>query len=451
MLAKLHDLTLNQKLIGAIAVPTGVAVVAVLLALLAVAEVFVAPVGLTTLLGGLGVVAVALAAGIALSLRRSVGRPLAFTSGDLAVGAEEMRAGATLLARDANQVAEQLGSAAAAIEQVSSNVGSLATGTEEMSASIQEITQQASSAANVAREGAAKAEETGDVVRRLSTSSGEIGDAAKLIHSIAEQTNLLALNATIEAARAGEAGKGFAVVAHEVKDLASETAQATERIGETITQVQDAAHETTEAINGIVETIQQINENQSAIASAVEEQSATAEEMTRNVHEASSGASDVSERAANVTAASQSAGERATEAFHTAERLAGTSLQLGNVVGDTATGDDPVRAAIAAHGMWKARLEEAAHTGRSSFDPVTARANDRCAFGKWLATQPRDQRVEEIAQLHTRFHEEAGGVLELALRGRRDEALARLDVGTTFADISSELTQKLVDWVSEHR
>lgn len=447
MRQRLQNLTLNAKLITLVVAFAGAALLAIVIALLAANEVLVTAGQAVWLLGGLAAVTVAGASVSSFALRGSVGKPLAGAVDDMTVAAEEMRATSTLLARNTGEVSEQLGSTSAAVEQVSSNVSSLATGTEEMSASISEIAEQASTAAQVASEGSQRAESTAEVVQRLSVSSGEIGDAAKLIRSIAEQTNLLALNATIEAARAGSAGKGFAVVAHEVKDLASETSQATERIEETITEVQNAAQEAADAITAITEFMQRVDEGQGAIASAVEEQSATAQEMSRNVNEASVGANDISERTVDVTNESSAASERAETGFRLAEALAGSALKLRRLVGtDGGGGDDPVRAAIAAHGQWKARLEQAAHTGQSEIDPVTARANDRCAFGKWLATVPRDDRVAEVHRLHTRFHELAGEVLDLALRGQRHEAMERLSISSEFAEVSSQLTERLIQW-----
>ena len=175
----------------------------------------------------------------------------------------------TQLTLQASNTAEGAQTAAAAVE--------------EMSASVQEIASSASQAVTVAREAVGAASTATERVTKLDASSQEIGVVVKLITSIAEQTNLLALNATIEAARAGEAGKGFAVVASEVKELARETAEATQRITEMIGTLQEDSGHVTTALTGITDLIHQISDAQTSIAGAVEEQSATTNEISRSV------------------------------------------------------------------------------------------------------------------------------------------------------------------------
>jgi methyl-accepting chemotaxis protein len=162
-----------------------------------------------------------------------------------------------------------------------------------MTASIREIAKNANDAAGVAASAVQVADQTNATVAKLGESSAQIGDVIKSITSIAEQTNLLALNATIEAARAGEAGKGFAVVANEVKDLAQETAKATEDISHRVEQIQVDTEAAVAAIAEISGIIARINDTQSTIASAVEEQTATTNEMGRNVQEVATGADDI--------------------------------------------------------------------------------------------------------------------------------------------------------------
>jgi methyl-accepting chemotaxis protein len=196
-------------------------------------------------------------------------------------------------ARAAQDTSAQVGVVAAAAEQVSRTVQTVAAGAEQMGASIREIAQNAAQAAKVAAQATAEVATTTEQVSRLGRSSQEIGDVVKVITSIAEQTNLLALNATIEAARAGDAGKGFAVVAGEVKELATETARATEDIARRVEAIQADTGGAVAAIDQIARIITQINDYQLTIASAVEEQTATTTEMSRGVAEAATSAGEI--------------------------------------------------------------------------------------------------------------------------------------------------------------
>jgi len=214
--------------------------------------------------------------------------------------AQDMRAGAAQVTTGAEESSAQIGVVAAAAEQVSRNVQTVAAGAEEMGASIREIATNANEAAQVAHSATTVAATTNETVAKLGTSSQEIGAVVKVITSIAEQTNLLALNATIEAARAGEAGKGFAVVASEVKDLAQETAKATEDIARRVEAIQVDTRSAVEAIAEISSIIASINDYQLTIASAVEEQTATTNEMSRSVTEAATGSGEIAANAAGV-------------------------------------------------------------------------------------------------------------------------------------------------------
>ena len=250
----------------------------------------------------------------------------------LAESVRDQAARLQIMASNAEETSTQVHVVSSAAEQVSSNVRGVAAAAEEMEATIREIAGQANQAARVAGEAVGLAESTGTLVNRLGESGSMIGGVVKTITSIAEQTNLLALNATIEAARAGEVGKGFAVVANEVKELAKETARATEDIGGKISAIQQDTRLAIDAIRHIQTIITRINEIQTSIASAVEEQTATTREIGRNVTEAAKGTSEI---AANITGVADAAGntsKRAHEANGEIDVLRQLSASLEGLV-----------------------------------------------------------------------------------------------------------------------
>ena len=216
---------------------------------------------------------------------------------------------------------------------VSSNVQTVAAGSEEMSASIREIALNATQAVTVAKRAVDVAAGADATVTKLGASSDQIGQVVKMITSIAEQTNLLALNATIEAARAGDAGKGFAVVAGEVKELAQETAKATEDISQLVTSIQGDSVQAVEAIKEISEVIDQINAFQATIASAVEEQTATTNEMSRNVTEAAGAATEIAHTIGTVATAAETTTHGMAKAGEAIEELARMAADLRGLVG----------------------------------------------------------------------------------------------------------------------
>jgi methyl-accepting chemotaxis protein len=228
-------------------------------------------------------------------------KEIAKTATTLSSASEEMTAVSQQLAASAEQTASQAKAVSAASDEVSRNVQTVAAGTEEMSASIGEISKNANAAARVAHAAVKTAESANKTVEKLGESSVQIGKVIKVITSIAQQTNLLALNATIEAARAGEAGKGFAVVANEVKELAKQTAKATEEIGQKIDAIQTDTRGAISAIAEISQIIMRINDISTSIASAVEQQTATPNENSRNVTEAAKGSGEISQTIVGVT------------------------------------------------------------------------------------------------------------------------------------------------------
>jgi methyl-accepting chemotaxis protein len=246
----------------------------------------------------------------------------------LAGSAQELTSVSQQMASNSEETASQASVVSAAAEQVSRNVGTVASAAEEMQASIREIAKSANEAARVATAAVKVADKTNATVSKLGESSAEIGNVIKVITSIAQQTNLLALNATIEAARAGEAGKGFAVVANEVKELAKQTAKATEDIGRKIEAIQSDTKGAVEAIAQIGSIISQINDIQSSIASAVEEQTATTAEISRNVGEAALGSREIAHNVTGVAQAARSTTEGASNTMASAGELARMAADL---------------------------------------------------------------------------------------------------------------------------
>ncbi len=246
----------------------------------------------------------------------------------VASAATEMQASSAVLTDIANQTAQQAEGAVGASERSNVNVQTVASAAEELSSSISEISRQIGTSSQVAGTAAIQAQKTDILVQGLAESAQKIGEVVNLINDIASQTNLLALNATIEAARAGDAGKGFAVVASEVKNLANQTARATEEIGAQIAAVQQATTESVGAIRGITTIIEQINEVTGSIAAAVEEQSAATQEIARNVQEASAGVQEVSASIVQVNRASGESGQAASQVNQAASELSQQSETL---------------------------------------------------------------------------------------------------------------------------
>jgi methyl-accepting chemotaxis protein len=248
--------------------------------------------------------------------------------------AEELSAISQQMSANAEETSAQGTTVSAAATQVSSNVQTVASGTEEMSASIREIARNAAEATRVARQAVAIATATNHQVAKLGESSSEVGKVIRVITAIAQQTKLLALNATIEAARAGEAGKGFAVVANEVKELAKETAEATEDITRKIATIQQDTAGAVAAIAEIGGIVDQINGLQTAIAGAVEEQTATTNEMSRNLHEGARGTNQIAENMVGVVKAAQDTSEGAARSLGAARELARMATDLQRLVAD---------------------------------------------------------------------------------------------------------------------
>lgn len=254
------------------------------------------------------------------------------TANQLAAAAEELSSTANQLTSNAELTSEQSETASKNTDEVSRGVQIVATNTEELVASIKEITRNTAEAANISKDTMQKAKSTNETITQLGVSSQEVGNVIKVISSIAQQTNLLALNATIEAARAGDAGKGFAVVANEVKELAKQTAKATEDITNRISAIQTDTKNAVSSISGIHHVIEKLNSISVTIAAAVEEQMAASSEVARVVKDSSKGVQDISHTIRDVSAGAKQSAVGSIQTLDAAKSLATLAEKLKDLV-----------------------------------------------------------------------------------------------------------------------
>ncbi|HWF38275.1 MAG TPA: methyl-accepting chemotaxis protein [Candidatus Acidoferrales bacterium] len=260
-------------------------------------------------------------------------RSVADSAESVASASSQLSQSSQQITTDSQETTSQASAASSDTDQVNRSLQTAASGAEQMRATIQEIARNARESARVAGEAVHKASSTNETVSKLGKSSAEIGEVIKMISAVAGQTNLLALNATIEAARAGEAGKGFAVVANEVKELAKQTAKATDDINGKIAAIQSDTQGAVESIGSIREIINQINDISGTIASAVEQQTATADQMSKNLAEAARSSDAITKNISGVAHVAESTSSKAHESLRAATELAQMSTQLRELVG----------------------------------------------------------------------------------------------------------------------
>ncbi|MEV8508565.1 methyl-accepting chemotaxis protein [Actinoplanes sp. NPDC051475] len=260
-------------------------------------------------------------------------RDIAESATSAAAAAQELSTVSNEMSQSARQAHQEAESAASAAEEVSRSVHTVAEGTEEMTASVGDIARSAANASAAGRTAVSRSEDATGTVTKLGESSAAITDVVAIINGIAEQTNLLALNATIEAARAGEAGRGFGIVAGEVKDLAQETAKATEDITRRITAIQTEVHRAVSAISVTGEVIGEVNKHQGTIADAVQAQSSTTEGMGRHIAEAAAGTGRIADNVRLIAHTTQATAEGIGQVRTSADELAMVSERLQTMVG----------------------------------------------------------------------------------------------------------------------
>ncbi len=386
---------------------------------------------------------------------------LSATATELAAGSEETNVRSGSVASAAEEMSVNMGSMAASTEEMTANVKTVASAVEEMTASIGEVAKNAESAAGVAANAAQLADASNDSIGQLGMAAEEIGKVIGVIQDIAEQTNLLALNATIEAARAGDAGKGFAVVATEVKELATQTAEATEDIRQRIEGIQNSTGDAVRSVGEIRDVIVNVNEVSRTIASAVEEQSSTTREIAANVSQTATAADSISkgvtesatatqEITQNIAGVDAGAKQAAAGAART-QSAGGEMLQLAEQLQEAVKhftlsakrfDSGPVRAA---HNQWKTRLADLV-AGKESLDPKEVASHKECKFGQWYFGEGTEKFGElpvfqEIDTWHAKVHAMAREIAQLCHDGKGHEGAQRL---RDFHGVTGELF-KLLD------
>jgi methyl-accepting chemotaxis protein len=262
------------------------------------------------------------------------------TANSQAAGAEQTNVQAHTVAAAGEELAINSKSMTVAAGEISQSSTTVAAAVEEMSSSIQEVARNCTQESEIARKADAQARQTRELMVKLEESARQIGKIVELINQIAEQTNLLALNATIEAASAGEAGRGFAVVANEVKELARQSAAATQDIRLQVSLIQENTSNSMEAIDDVAKVIEQVSQISSSIAAAVEEQSATTSEIVRSLHNVTSSTKNLSENVKNASAGADEVSrnihgvsQAASDAAKGATRISKSAGELSHLAG----------------------------------------------------------------------------------------------------------------------
>ena len=394
---------------------------------------------------------------------------LTTNAGKMSNGSREASDKAHAVAAAAEQMTANVMSVASGMEQATTNLNTVAYATEQMTATIGEIAGNSEKARRITEEATRQTARISEQMNQLGAAAHQIGKVTETITEISSQTNLLALNATIEAARAGSAGKGFAVVANEIKELAQQTAAATEDIKGRIAGVQSSTAGGIAEIEKVSHVIREVSDIVSSIAAAIEEQSTVTRDIARNIAEASTGVGDANKRVAETSLATadiareivgvdQAAGQMADGS----EQVKFSASELSRVVEQLLTVASRFRVggidrnmltnAIAAHSAWTAHLRAAIGTGKLDVPVATVRVDNQCQFGKWLNGERHSDAEKQsghflkVKHLHAQFHEAASKVAQLAVAGDREAAEKAMNPASDYAKVSSALTAALNKW-----
>ncbi|MDJ0781519.1 MAG: methyl-accepting chemotaxis protein [Desulfosarcinaceae bacterium] len=371
---------------------------------------------------------------------------LSAISDQLNHSAEDTSGQATTVAAATEEMSSNMNTVAAASEQASTNVTMVATAAEELSVTVNEIAQNAGSASENTRNAVTKAKGATEKVDELGTAASDISKITEVITEISEQTNLLALNATIEAARAGDAGKGFAVVANEIKELAKQTAEATQEIKSKIHSVQSSTDATVGIIREVSTSIGRVDEIVTTIATAVEEQSAATSEIAHNASQASLGIQEVNTNVAESSTVAGSISADIAKVDAQSNKMLNNSVQINASAHDLESLAQRLEQQIAqfkcrpgrfdigkvkgAHLLWRSRLEGLLH-GHSTLRSEEVADHHQCDFGKWYDS-PDGQKLHPLPAFktvglhHEKVHAHARQIVELVEAGNTDAAAARM-------------------------
>jgi methyl-accepting chemotaxis protein len=373
------------------------------------------------------------------------------------------------VAAAAEQMTSNVTSVAASMEQTATNLSNVSANTERMTGTIGEIAASSEKARRITDEATRQAVDITVQMNQLGQAACEIGKVTETITEISSQTNLLALNATIEAARAGSAGKGFAVVANEIKELARQTAEATEDIKARIEGVQTSASGGIAEIEKISKVISDVNQIVSAIALAIDEQASATKEIARNIGEASGGVKDVNVRVAEASQATREIAMEIVVVDQAAGEMAQGSDQVRASVSDLSkvtehlqssmarfhvakASQQTLQDAVSAHSAWNSRLRAAIESGKLDMPVGKIQVDDQCQFGKWLhgaqlsPAEKATAHYRSVKELHRQFHEEAAKVAQFAISHQKLAAEKEMGPAGEYTRISSALIDAMKKW-----